>query len=157
MPSKFNLATYFIFPLHRPFFYYSFCKLTCKFILFIFMKIGSTNKYETLNETISQFTLWCHADFKNRHYIAWVPDSDTVLNTNLINYSNWPFRDNCGTGVLGQMWRRSDVIMKRQLSLTSFWGKTLSFVPPRRILCMYQGKSTKKSRNGQLPNPNIIL
>ena len=29
-----NLATYFIFPLHRPFFYYSLCKLTCKFILF---------------------------------------------------------------------------------------------------------------------------
>ena len=38
-----NLATYFIFPLHRPFFYYSLCKLTCKFILFIFMKIGSAN------------------------------------------------------------------------------------------------------------------
>ena len=38
-----NLATYFIFPLHCPFFYYSLCKLTSKFILFIFMKIGSTN------------------------------------------------------------------------------------------------------------------
>ena len=49
-----NLATYFIFSLHRPFFYYSLCKLTCKFILFIFMKIGSTNKYETLNETIKK-------------------------------------------------------------------------------------------------------
>ena len=31
-----NLATYFIFPWHRPFFYDSLCKLTCKIILFIF-------------------------------------------------------------------------------------------------------------------------
>ena len=49
-----NLATYFIFPLHRPSFYYSLCKLRCKLILF-FMKIGSTNKYETLKETLVWF------------------------------------------------------------------------------------------------------
>ena len=41
----------------------------------------------------------------------------------------------------GQMWRRNDVIMKRRLSLTSFCGKTLCFVPPRRTLRMYQRQS----------------
>ena len=41
----------------------------------------------------------------------------------------------------GQMWRRNDVIMKRWLSLMSFCGKTLCFVPPRHILRMYQRQS----------------
>ena len=47
-----NLAKYFFHSIVLSFIIYSLCKLTCKFIHFIFIKIGSTNKYETLNETI---------------------------------------------------------------------------------------------------------
>ena len=65
-----NLATYFKLPLHRPSFYYSLCKLTCKFRLFIFMKIGSINKYETPMETCS-LTPKCFHRFRFSFYYAY--------------------------------------------------------------------------------------
>ena len=54
--------------------------------------------------------------------------TEILLHVTLNNQSL--FLSNRGTDVFGgQLWRQNDIIMKRGLSLTSFWGKTLCVVP----------------------------